>query len=809
MEKEIKSKTICYHCGESCDDEIIHIEHKYFCCQGCKTVYEILNKVELCNYYSIEAHPGQKQKTQMRNDKFAFLDDEQIQLKLIHFKDAHQSHVTFYLPQMHCSSCIWLLENLTKLDKNIVRSQVNFLKKEVSVVFDHKNTSIRKVAEILTLIGYEPHLSLNDISEKKIRKYDKSRIYKIGIVGFCFGNIMLLSFPEYFSLGKVEEKGLKLLFSYLILFLSLPVFFYGASEFFTSAWKSIRQKFLNIDAPIALAILITFGRSVYEIVTDTGAGYLDSMTGIVFFMLLGRFFQNKTYNTLSFNRDYTSYFPLSVSLILESGEEKQIPVSELKTGQRIKIRSEEIIPADCILFFGKAKIDYSFVSGESLPIEKNIGEIIYAGGKQLGGAIEMEVVKDVSQSYLTQLWNNDAFQKNEEKSTSFIHSTSKYFTIVLFSIALLTGIYWYLNDVSHFWNSITSILIVACPCALLLSSTFTNGNMLRVLQKFGFYARNANVIEQVALSDAIVFDKTGTITRQERSTFIYEGVKLSFEQEQIVRSLASQSSHPFSKAVMQALPASKILAVKAFKVRPGFGIEGDVLGNQVIIGSAVYVEEEKRIDQENGSKVYIKINGDVLGSFTIKAKYRNGLTTVFRSLKKRYQLSLLSGDNDAEQNNLKDNFNSGLLFDQSPQQKLEYIRNLQDKGRKVIMVGDGLNDAGALQQSNVGIAITDNVNNFSPACDVIMSGKSFSYFDLLLSYCKYNKVIINLSFIISILYNIVGLYFAVQDRLQPVIAAILMPVSSVTIVLFTTGMSSLLAYKLKKFGSKTTNENNN
>ncbi|MDP1803107.1 MAG: heavy metal translocating P-type ATPase metal-binding domain-containing protein [Bacteroidota bacterium] len=805
MKKEIENKTICYHCGESCDDETIHIEYKNFCCQGCKTVYEILNKVELCNYYSIKPHPGISQKNQTRSDKFAFLDDEQIQLKLIHFKDAEQSHVTFYLPQMHCSSCIWLLEHLMKLDKNIIRSQVNFLKKEISIVFDHKNTSLREVTELLSSIGYEPHLSLNNISEKKIKKYDKSRIYKIGIVGFCFGNIMLLSFPEYFSLGKIEEKGLVQLFSYLILFLSLPVFFYGASEFFISAWKSIKQKFLNIDAPIALAILITFTRSIYEIITGTGAGYLDSMTGIVFFMLVGRFFQNKTYNTLSFNRDYTSYFPLSVTVIQDE-QEKQIPVSDLKTGQRIKVRSEEIIPADCILFFGKAKIDYSFVSGESLPIEKNIGEIIYAGGKQLGGAIEMEVVKDVSQSYLTQLWNNEAFQKNEEKGTSYIHTTSKYFTIVLLSIAALTGAYWFFNNPAHFWNSVTSILIVACPCALLLSSTFTNGNMLRVLQKFGFYARNASVIEQVAQADTIVFDKTGTITRQERSTFFYEGIKLSDEKEQLIRSLASQSAHPFSKAIVQALPVSKLLQVRSFKVKPGSGIEGEVFGNHVVIGSAIYVKEEKGIDHENGSKVYVKINGDVMGCFTIKTKYRNGLKSLFRSLKKEYQLSLLSGDNDAEQNNLKSNFNSELLFDQTPQQKLDYIKALQDSGHKVIMVGDGLNDAGALQQSNVGIAITDNVNNFSPACDVIMSGKSFSYFDLLLSYCKYNKLIINISFVISVLYNIVGLYFAVQDKLQPVIAAILMPVSSVTIVLFTTGMSSLFAYKLKKAGLKIKNE---
>ncbi len=802
METKKQTLTTCYHCGETCSDEDISIEEKRFCCQGCKTVYEILNKVELCDYYTISQSPGLSQKTQIRKDKFSFLDDEQLQLKLVHFKDEEQSHITLYLPQMHCSSCIWLLENLNRLDENIVRSQVNFLKKEVSVVFNHKKCSLKKVAELLTSIGYEPHFSLNNIADNKTKKYDKSRIYKIGISGFCFGNIMLLSFPEYFSFGNIEEKELQRLFSYLNLGLALPVFFYGASDFFISAWNGIKQKFLNIDAPIALAVLITFFRSVYEIVSGSGAGYLDSMSGIVFFMLIGRFFQDKTYNTMSFNRDYTSYFPLGVALLNDKNEEQQIPVSNLKVGQRIKIHSQEIVPADCILFLGKAKIDYSFVSGEALPVTKDIGEIIYAGGKQTGGALEMEVVKEVSQSYLTQLWNNDAFQNKEEKGVSYIHKISRYFTVILFSIAIVTSIYWYINDLSRLLNAVTSILIVACPCALLLSATFTNGNMLRVLQKFGFYARNASVIEQLASADTIVFDKTGTITQQQESKIVYAGVDLDFAAAQMIRSLAGQSSHPLSKAIVYAMPFCKMLPVKDFEEYKGAGIEGKIGSNQVYIGSAKFVLYDEQEIDNSGSNIYVKINDRILGRYTVKTSYRKGLKELLKKLQNRYRLSLLSGDNNSEYNKLKDLFNSDLLFGQSPQNKLDHIKDLQLKNNKVLMIGDGLNDAGALKQSNVGIVVTDNINNFSPACDVIMDGGSFKHLDLFLNYCSFNKVIINTSFVISILYNIVGLYFAVQGHLAPVIAAILMPASSISIVLFTTGMSSLFAAKLKRSGLK-------
>ena len=762
-------------------------------------VYEILNQNNLCQYYDITQAPGLTQKTKIREGKFAFLDDVSVEAKLVHFSDQKQKHVIFYLPQMHCSSCIWLLEHLNKLDAAIVKSQVNFLKREVSIVYNLDDTSLRKVVELLTTIGYEPHISLHDISNKNIRKYDKKRIYKIGIAGFCFANIMMLSFPEYFGLNNIQEKGLRTYFGYINLFLALPVFFYCATDFFVSSWKSIQQRFLNIDAPIALAIVITFSRSIYEIVSGIGAGYLDSMSGIVFFMLIGRFFQDRTYQTLSFDRDYTSYFPLGVTIINENEDEQQIPISKLKIGQRIKIHNGEIVPADAILFLGKAHIDYSFVTGESIPVEKGIGEIIYAGGKQTAGAIELEVVKEVSQSYLTQLWDNDAFKNKGEKSVSFIHQVSKYFTYVLFTIGFVSAMYWQVNDPFKTWNALTSVLIVACPCALLLSATFTNGNMLRMLQKFGFYAKNADVIERIAEANTIVFDKTGTITKQKGEEISYNGSELSFEEKQIIRSLAAQSNHPLSKAIVSFIPFSKKWPVKSYHESKGLGSSGLINSLEVKLGSAQYIIGTRNELLSGGSKVYVSINSDVLGYFIIRNTYREGLEKIIYQLQSKFKLALISGDNDAERINLSKLFSSGsdLRFEQKPQDKLDYIKQLQHYGKRVIMMGDGLNDAGALMQSNVGIVITDDINNFSPASDAILDGKSFSKLNAILAYCKDQKTIIYGSFIISILYNIIGLYFAVQGTLQPVIAAILMPVSSISIVLFTTGMSSLLARKLR------------
>jgi P-type Cu+ transporter len=795
-----ESKKIgCYHCGEDCDNTSIHKEEKIFCCEGCKMVFEIINENGLCEYYDLDKNPGIAQKTKVREGKFAFLGNAEVISKLVHFSEGNQMHITFYLPQMHCSSCIWLLEHLPKLHKGVIQSQVNFLKKEITVVFDSTRVTLKVLAELLSEIGYEPHISLNDLSDSKISKYDKSRLYKIGIAGFCFGNIMMLSFPEYFSNGTDSDKSLQTIFSFINLGLALPVFFYCASEFFTSAYKSLKQKFLNIDAPIALAILITFARSIYEITSFSGPGYLDSMSGIVFFMLVGRFFQNKSYDTLNFDRDYKSYFPLGVTVLNNDATETQIPVSELKKGNRIKIHNSEIVPADGILFMGKATIDYSFVTGESTPVEKSIGEIIYAGGKQCSGAIELEVVKEVSQSYLTQLWNNTAFKnKKNQPKDSFIHLISRYFTYGLFSIALAAGIYWSINSSGLAWNAVTSILIVACPCALLLSATFTNGNMISVLQKYNFFVKNAEVLETISQTDTLVFDKTGTITRQDTSSASFKGCDLNDYQLQLIRMLATQSSHPLSKAIAASIPFQKKLTVKNYVEEAGKGSSALINNESIRMGSSEFITGASSKESNEGSKVYVSHNEQVLGWYYIKTPYRENLSEVMNGLKQNYQLALISGDTTTEEAYLKNLFGKEveLHFNKKPQDKLDYIKNLQNKGHKVLMIGDGLNDAGALQQSEVGIAISDNINNFSPGSDIILDGKSFSKLNTLLDYCRKEKQIIYGSFIISLIYNVVGLSFAVQGTLSPVIAAILMPISSISIVLYTTFASRWFARKL-------------
>lgn len=797
----IDSKKICYHCGDECKNDSIRIDEKLFCCNGCKTVFEILNVNQLCNYYNLENKPGISPRG-FHSIKFDYLDDQQVIDQIIDFSEGTITKVTLDIPQIHCSSCIWLLENLYKINAGITLSQVDFLKKKLTVSFLHEKMSLKELVQLLSSIGYEPQIFL-DSAEKEESKIDNKLYYRVGIAGFCFANIMLLSFPEYLGID-IRDAFLRRFFQYVILFLSLPVFFYSAWEYFGSALKGLRKKIINIDFPISLGILVIFIRSVYESFSITGAGYFDSLTALVFFLLLGKLFQEKTYGALNFERNYKSFFPLSVT-IKKEGEEKSIPISRLMKGNRILIRQNEIIPADSVLINGNGKIDYSFVTGESKPVSKVSGELIYAGGRQIGGIIELDVAKEVSQSYLTQLWNNDVFTKKSESDfTHFSNVVSKYFTIVILLIAILSAFYWLPVSVSMAINVFTSILIIACPCALALSIPFTLGNSLRIFGKNKFYVKNIVAIEEMSRIDSIVFDKTGTLTTPGKSELSFSGKILTMEEQLIVKSLVRNSIHPLSQKIYECLDGKGLHPVTKFNEITGMGIEGVVFGHTIKIGSKKWVGMSNddnawntNLKQEESftTRVYISMDDEILGYFEFLNSYRKDMRSLINELDRDYDLALLSGDNEGEKNNLLNFFknDSELIFNQSPEDKLSFIKEKQLKNQKVLMVGDGLNDAGALKQGDVGIAVTEKTGSFSPASDAILDAGKLNLLSKFLRFSKLSVYIIFISFAISFIYNVVGLSFAIQGILSPVVAAILMPLSSISVVLFATLSTNFLA----------------
>ncbi|KAA8486645.1 Cu+-exporting ATPase [Arcticibacter tournemirensis] len=774
--------TLCFHCGNDISGPIYTADDKQFCCAGCKGVYQVLSNNNLCNYYHYNQTPGQTKKEVEQH--YEFLNEPKIFSQLVDYTDQNITLITFYIPAIHCSSCLWLLEHLHKLNGGVMQSRVDFLKKQVAITFNHQEISLKDLVELLASIGYEPLISLQDIVKEKKDTVNRDLVRKIAVAGFCMGNVMLFSFPEYLGLSSLEHQ-FQSLFGWLNLAFAIVITFYCCRDFFMSAWGSIKNKVINLDTPLALIVAVLFLRSAFEIITQTGPGFTDTLSGLAFLLLMGRWVKQRTYNHISFNRDYRSYFPVAVTVI-KDGEEKPVPIADLNIGDRILIRNNEIIPADSILMKGEGYFDFSFVTGESQPVSKVLGEIIYAGGRQIGEALEMEIVKPVSQSYLTRLWNNEAFKGTDSKIKNFNDTIAQYFSAaVLFVAFAAAGSWWVLGDTTKAWDAFSAVLIVACPCVLALSTPLTLSTVLGLFDKNNFYLKNTDVVEQLARIDTLVFDKTGTITCPNVVNLTFTG-RLSTKEEEVIASAARNSSHPLSREIVKWLSVKEVRPVFEYREIAGKGIVAIVDHQEVQLGSRSFISDDKDA-ADSSSSVHISINGTYKGFFKVKQQWRAELKGLIDALKPQFRMHLISGDTFSERKSLDAIFPPyvPMYFKQSPHDKLNYVKRLQSAGNKVMMLGDGLNDAGALRQSDLGVAVTDNINNFTPGSDAILKGEALAKLPYFIRHAKSAVRIIEYSFVIASVYNLIGVYFAVQGKLSPLTAAVLMPLSTITIIIFT------------------------
>ena len=804
--------TTCFHCNDECTDEIIEHDGHQFCCNGCSTVYQLLQDVGLDETYA--NGPLGIRPEESSNTELAYLDNEEVKQNLLDFSDGKMARISFELPAIHCSACVYLLERLERLNKGVKQCEVNFPKKQANVLFDETEISLRDLVALLRSIGYSPNLNLQNTAEKDNKPTtDKALLYRIGVAGFCFGNIMLLSFPEYLIGGKALEEKWSVLFNYLNLVLALPVVLFAGRDYLVSAYKGLKVRHVNMDVPVSIGILAIFGRSAYDIIAGVGPGFLDSLAGFVFFLLIGKWYQAKTYSGLSFERDYKSFFPIAVNRVGADGQVDAIMIKHLLKGDEIQIHNDELIPCDCELLSDKASIDYSFVTGEAAPSSKTEGNRIYAGGKNRGSVIRLRVMKPVSSSYLTSLWNSTEAAKETEVPPllNFSNRIASWFSAAVLSIATITAIYWLIVDSTNWLNTTTAVLIIACPCALALSIPFTYGSMLRHFGRHGFFVRSVEAIAKLGQINHVVFDKTGTITIRQKGSVIFSGNSLNDNHLDALVNVARQSLHPLSKTFAAAFAKRSQKQVIGFTENAGTGVAGMVDGLLVELKNPKHLSEQEQVQFENWNpenpgmgRTAVIVEGKLYARLDFVTSYRKGLKQVVHEIQNEFGLSLLSGDNDTEATALSNDLIAGIntanmYFEMDPHQKREWVQQKQsDAETKVLMVGDGLNDAGALREAHFGISIAEDNSQFTPASDGILTATAFEELPQLIALSKQARSVVLGAFALSLIYNVIGITVAVQGLLSPVIAAILMPLSSVSIVVFTTVATTVLAkQKLK------------
>lgn len=745
-------------------------------------------------FYTCDVRPGTSQRGIDSRDpaRFASLDDPANAARFVTAKPGGLARVVLPVPAMHCASCLWLLEQLWRFHRGIVRAEANLMRRCVTVEFRPAEISLRGVVEQVAALGYEPVLDAEPPAGVPAAR--RTLYLKIGVAGFAFGNVMLFSIPRYAN-GAPLPAQFQELFGLLNLAFSLPVLLFSAQDYFRSAWAAARVRAITLDVPIALGLAVLFLRSVVDIFTRHGEGFLDSFSGLVFFLLIGKLFQQKAFESIAFDRTVQSFLPLSVRVERDT-DVVLTRIEMLRPGDTMVLRPQEVVPADAVLLDAGGLIDYAFVTGEQAPVDVARGAVVHAGGRVSGRAMRLCVSRAASQSRLAALWSDPVFEAPKpHRLTELLATFGWWFTVLAMSLAVIGAMAWWPHaraaaDVA------TAVLMIACPCAFTLAAPMTLGTAMGVMGRAGLYVKHAAVALDLSRIDTVVFDKTGTLTTAASgATVTYEG--FTADDWNLIQQLAATSVHPISRAIAEG----KKPGVNS-ELTPGFlpsvpsvetagrGVSGVIDGHRVAIGSAAFVAEcngEAGVGEPRSDlSTWASVDGRV-GAIQLRAPERTGMPAAAADIAARYRTWLLSGDHDTEAPRWRAVFGDRMRFRQSPADKLAFIRVEQEAAHRVAMVGDGLNDAGALAAANVGISVSDDTACLVPACDAVIRGDRLARLPLFLTYAARARVVIMVCFAVSIAYNAVGLTLALTGRLTPLATAILMPVSSLTIVAISVG----------------------
>jgi Cu+-exporting ATPase len=761
-----------------------------FCCGGCEAVFAILHAHDLDGFYACDVPPGVSQKGAAGLDRarFAALDDEAVAARLIVFNDGRRARATFSIPGIHCASCVWLLERLWRLESGVVRTEVDLLRRAVHVDYVPASTTLRRIAEQLSALGYEPAITVEDATSGPPAARRRLHL-QLGVAGFAFGNMMLFSIPRYVNGGPLDA-GFQRLFDALNVAFALPVLLFSAADYFRNAWNAVRARAMALEVPIAIGLLALFGRSVADISLRRGEGFLDSFAGLVFFLLIARVFQQRMFERIAFDRTYRSFLPLTVRVERDGGL-TPVPLEQLRTGDVIVIRSQEVVPADAVLLDGPGlgrrslgeggAIDYAFTTGESTPIAVRAGDTVRAGGRAAATTMRLRVLREVSHSDLARLWQNPVFGGAKRPWLANVNARfGAWFTGGSIILAAAGAIAWW-PDYGASLSVATAVLIIACPCALTLSAPITLGTATGMLGRCGLYLKDPAVALDLSRIDTVVFDKTGTLTSATGRPAI-EVHGLTADAWRQIRALASVSSHPTSRAIAACGPPEDLPAVTGVVEVTGQGVRGRVDGVDVAIGSAKFIAARTGVAPDGPDDCTWAAADNEQGWIRLSAAARPGIESATETLAALHDLYLLSGDHYYEGRRWQRLFGRRMRFRQSPDDKLAFIRAARADRRRVLMVGDGLNDAGALAAADVGMAVSDETACLAPACDAVIDGRRLAQLPAFLRYARRARHVVLLCFLISLAYNAAGLTLALVGALTPLAAAILMPVSSLTVV---------------------------
>ncbi len=783
----------CDHCAQKVIIPIRH-EDKTFCCEGCKTVFTILKEHKLDSYYSLRETSGKETfaTVEETNQKYQYLDHAEFLNKYAH-KEKKYLKMAFYLENIHCVACLWLIEKLPSFEIGVIGSRLNMSKSTVEITIDER-TSFSKIAKKLEVLGYPPHPILEDGLAKKLQeKEDQKDLIRIAISFFCTGNIMLLAFSVYAG----AEGIIKQYFDWISFFLFLPVALYTAKPFYISAFLALKNRVFSIDLPIVIALLLGGSLSFINVLDHGKHIYFDSLTTLIFLLLTSRFILKKSQQKGLAASEISNFFTNIIANRIDAqGNEEEVFANFLEIDDKILIKPGETIPTDSRIYQGESSTNNSLITGEILPQKVKVGDMLFSGTVNLDQNLYATVLKSPTDSKLGQILSN--VEKGWNKKTKIMTISDKiahYFVSIVLSIAILVFLYWlYLgNPYEAFIRSLT-LIIITCPCALGLATPLSLTLTLARLAKLGIIIKDELVIEQTNLVKNIFFDKTGTLTQGKFQVTKWEELT-SENHASIIYALESKTTHPIAKSIIQYLRLSHSHEIKELKLENYEEILAK--GPRALYNDTVY--EIKPITPENNIVTAIGLFRDkklVTKIFLEDGLKENAAKIISKLQSMNFNIKIVSGDNEAVVSKIASELKispENTYSQMKPDDKLELVKNSEH----VMMLGDGANDAMSLSSADVGVAVHGSVDISLRASNVFITDSNLDKVFALIIASKETINLIKRNLIFSLFYNIIGCTLALLGLISPLLAAILMPLSSLTVLLSTVWGTKQLRHTFK------------
>lgn len=773
----------------------------YFCCNGCQGVYHLLSDEGLDGFYekagNVKLTPPTKQYEDSSNFNSPAFYDRFVKVNKEGF-----SSVSLIIEGIHCSACVWLNEKALHKMEGVIEANINFTNNKATILWVDEIVKLSQIIDMIRAIGYNAYPYDAAIQEVKANQERKDYYLRMAVAIFAAMNVMWIAVAQYAGYFSGITQDIKTILNLAEWTLATPVLFYSGWIFFRGAYYGLKNQVINMDLLVATGALSTYLYSIYITFAQQGEAYFDSVSMIITFVLIGKFLEVLSKKSAADTLDViTKQIPSEVK-VYKDGKTVSAKLSEVAAGDIVVVTSGERVLFDGEIISGCGNFDESNLTGESDPIYKSVGDKVISGTTSIDADLHYRATKDFEHSTLSNLVALlESAMNKKPKIEQMANRLSEHFSTVILALSLITFIVWWFwpHDFNTAFMVGISVIIIACPCALALATPVATLVGLSLGAKRGILFKEAAQLETMAKVDTILFDKTGTLTLGHPEV-VSERV-IADHDKSLLYSLLKRSKHPVAKGVFRYITRTQEFAELRFDSYTQLSARGIVAtykGMQILGGNHTLLKEYG-VSYEHESEntlFYLVIEGKVVAVYELSDQVKADAKEMIDAFKNRgIETIMLTGDNQRSAQKVAEAIGLEKFYaHMTPESKAAFVQELQSRGKKVVMVGDGVNDILALAHADIGIVMGSGSDIAIEVGDVVLLDDSLKS---LLDAFKISKTTFSLikqNLLISLLYNAITVPLAMLGYIIPLIAAISMSFSSLLVV----GNSMRIRYSWKR-----------